>query len=335
MNYRTLGNTNLKVSEIGCGGIPLQRVSKDTAYDIVSELINQGINFIDSARGYTVSESLFGCAIEGRRERFVLATKSMARTYDAMLNDIKTSLSNFKTNYIDLYQMHNLRGECDYSGAIKALLEAKEKGQIKHIGLTSHSYEFIEKVLNEEVPYYDIFETIQFPYNFIEDKANDLFLKANKKGIGVIVMKPLAGGNIDNANIALKYILNNESVNVAIPGMDSIDQVKENASVSQSDIKLNDEETKYIGGTKNKLGNDFCRRCGYCQPCTKGIDIANCFLFENYVKKYNLKDWAFDRYNGLKVKASECIECHMCESRCPYGLNITKKLKSVVETFGE
>lgn len=326
MKYRILGKTQLKISEVGCGGIPIQHISQEKVNEMVDSLIENGINFIDSARGYTISEEMFGYALKGRRDKFYIATKSMSRSYEDMKRDIDISLKNFQTDYIDLYQIHNIRDK-NYQGCLKALIEAKNEGKIRHIGFTSHSVDFASWLIDNE----DVFETIQIPYNFLELQASDLFIKAYEKNIGVIVMKPLAGGNIDNATISLKYILQNKCVSVCIPGMESVAQVKENASIV--DYNLADEEKKYIEEAKAYYKNKFCHRCGYCMPCTVGIDIPSSFTYENYYKKYNLKEWAISRYNGMSVKPSACIECGLCETRCPYNLEIRKKLKSVVEVF--
>lgn len=326
MKERILGKTQLKIKEVGCGGIPVQHITQEEVIKLVDELERQEVNFIDSARGYTNSEELFGVALKGRREKFILATKSMSRDYESMKRDIEISLKNFQTDYIDLYQIHNLKDH-NYQGALKALQEAKQEGKIRHIGVTSHSVEFTNALIDET----DVFETIQIPYNFLELQATELFEKANYKNIGVITMKPLAGGNIDNGYISIKYILNNKNVSVAIPGMENAKQVIENTSVK--DYVLTKDEEKYIKDLQAYFKHSFCHRCGYCLPCTKGIDIPSCFMFENYYKRYNLKEWATSRYNAMKVKPSECIKCGKCETRCPYELNIIEKLQSVVEVF--
>ena len=204
---RSLGNTNMIIKEVGFGGIPIQRITQEETNKVIEELVNQGVNFIDTARGYTVSEEYIGNAIEGRREKFYIATKSMSRNYDDMKRDIDISLKNLKTDYIDLYQIHNLKVEeynniFDKDKAYRALLEAKEEGKIKHIGITSHSLEIISKAVEDGK-----FETIQFPYNIVEDQADEVFKKAYEKGIGTITMKPLAGGAIDDGSLAIKYIL--------------------------------------------------------------------------------------------------------------------------------
>ena len=325
---RILGKTNIYVNEIGCGGIPIQHVDQNVVNEMVDEMIKQKINFIDTARGYTVSEELLGIALEGKREKFVLATKSMSRTYEGMKQDIETSLKNLKTDYIDLYQIHNVSLGEDISGALMALEEAKKEDKVRHIGVTSHSVKCLDMLINNP-----IFETIQYPYNIVENQAEELLEKANKMNIGVIVMKPLAGGAIDDAKLAIKYILNNDNVSVVIPGMESIKQIQENNSVKKG--VYTQEELNKIDLIKNELNNDFCRRCGYCMPCPKGINIPFSFLVEGYFSRYNLKEWAVSRYQSMKVKPSACIECGICETKCPYDLPIRRKLKEVVKVLEE
>ena len=320
---RLLGKTNMKVNRVGFGGIPIQRITQEETNKVINELIDKNVNFIDTARAYTISEEYIGNAIEGKREKFFIATKSMARDYESMKQDIEISLKNLKTDYIDLYQIHNLKPE-----AYKALLEAKEEGKIKYIGITSHSLETIEKSIEDEK-----FSTIQFPYNIIEDQADEVFKKANKKDIGIIVMKPLAGGAIDDAKLAIKYILSKDYIDVVIPGMESIEQVRENVSVLQDTNITKDDELK-IQEIRNIMGKRFCRRCEYCLPCPLKINIPQNFLLEGYYARYNLKDWAKERYKSLEVKASACVECGLCETKCPYELPIREMLKEVSSKLG-
>lgn len=330
---RKLGKTNMKVKRVGFGGIPIQRITQEETNKVINELEAQGINFIDTARGYTISEEYIGNAIEGKREKFFIATKSMSRDYEAMKNDIEISLKNLKTDYIDLYQLHNVKSE-EYdeifadNKAYRALLEAKKEGKIKHIGITSHSLETIEKVVEN-----DKFETIQFPYNIVENQADEVFKKANEKGIGIIVMKPLAGGALDDATLAIKYILSKDYIDVAIPGMESIDQVKQNSAVLNN-LELNEDDNKKIEEIKSTLGKRFCRRCEYCLPCPVGVNIPANFLLEGYYTRYNLKKWAKERYASTVGKANECVNCGLCETKCPYNLPIREMLKEVCAKLG-
>lgn len=332
MQKRTLGKSNLEVSVIGFGGIPIQRVDENMAIELIKEAHNQGINFIDTARGYNQSEALLGKALsQVGRDKFILATKTMRRDYDGMWEDIRTSLSNLQTDYIDLYQMHNIRTVPDLErvmkddGAMRALKEAKEQGLIRSIGITSHSVDLLFKAIEIED-----FETIQYPYNAVERQAEELFKKAKDMNIGVIVMKPLAGGAITNGELSLRFVVDNPSVTVAIPGMDTLEQVRGNASVGIDVRKLTDEESKVLFEEANSLGSKFCRRCGYCAPCPQGIDIPMQFLMEGYYTRYDLKEWAMSRYGSLEKKSSDCVECGICESRCPYDLPIRDMLKNVV-----
>ncbi|MCI9060884.1 MULTISPECIES: aldo/keto reductase [Romboutsia] len=325
---RLLGKTNMKVNRVGFGGIPIQRITQEDTNNVINELVDNNINFIDTARAYTISEEYIGNAIDGKREKFFIATKSMSRDYESMKRDIEISLKNLKTDYIDLYQIHNLKPEeyktiFDENKAYKALLEAREEGKIKYIGITSHSLETIEQSIEDEK-----FSTIQFPYNIIEDQADEVFKKANKKGIGIIVMKPLAGGAIDDAKLAIKYILSKDYIDVVIPGMENIEQVRENVSVLRDTNITEDDESK-IQEIRTIMGKRFCRRCEYCLPCPLKINIPQNFLLEGYYTRYNLKDWAKERYKLLEVKASACVECGLCETKCPYELPIREMLKEV------
>lgn len=330
-----LGNTGMEVSVIGLGGIPIQRVSQDEATKIIIEAKNRKINFIDTAQGYTVSEEYIGNALkEAGRENFYIATKAMSYDYDSMKNAIERSLKNMQLEYIDLFQVHNvskqeqLDATLSPKGALKALVEAKEKGLIKHIGITGHIKELLMIAIE-----HDEFETIQFPFNPVESQGTELFKKALEKGMGTIAMKPMAGGAFTKQRLSLKYIINSNLIHVAIPGMDSIEQVIENAYVGESIDPITKEEQDELNKEIEILGNDFCRRCGYCKPCPEGIDIPNVFLFEGYVTRYNLPEYGKSKYDALPVKATACVRCRKCERKCPYNLPIVNKLKHAVETF--
>lgn len=336
MEKRVLGRTGFEVSVIGMGGIPIQRVDQDAAREIVREAHNKGINFIDTARGYNESEELLGNALEVvGRDKFYLATKSMQRTYEGVIEEIEISLKNLKTDYIDLFQFHNVSKEEDLEtllsdkGALRAIKEYREKGIVKEIGITSHSLDTLNMAIDT-----DEFSTIQFPYNPVEDHGEPLFKKAKDKNIGVIIMKPLAGGAIPKGELCLRYILENENVTLAIPGMDSIEQIKENTSVGKNLRPMTDDERQELKAELEGLGTEFCRRCGYCAPCSVGIDIPSQFLMEGYYTRYNLQDWAKSRYDAMEKNAADCIRCGQCEPRCPYNLPIMNMLERVESNLG-
>jgi predicted aldo/keto reductase-like oxidoreductase len=336
MRKTLLGRTGMEVSVIGFGGIPIQRVSQEEATKIIIEARNKGINFIDTAQAYTISEQYIGNALkEAGRENFYIATKAMSYDYESMKAAIEKSLKTMGLDYIDLFQVHNVSKQeqldltLSENGALKALVEAKEKGLVKHIGITGHIREILMQAIE-----HDEFETIQFPFNPVESQGTELFTKSLEKGLGTIAMKPMAGGAFTKQKLSLKYIINSNLINVAIPGMDSIEQVVENASVGESSATLTEEEYEELNKEVEILGNDFCRRCGYCKPCPEGIDIPNVFLFEGYVTRYNLPEYGKSKYEALPVKATACVRCRKCERKCPYNLPIVNKLKHAVETFG-
>ena len=335
MEYRILGKTGLKISRMGFGGIPIQKIDEEGTRKLLHEMMEMGVNYIDSARGYTVSEQYIGYGLEGIRDKFVLATKSMSRTKEAMAADIETSLGNFRTDYIDLYQVHNPSMEqldqvIGEGGALEALMEAKAAGKIGHIGLTAHSTAVFERALG-----LDWVETIMFPYNIVEQQGAELIHKCAEKNIGFIDMKPLAGGAIEDATLALRYVCSNPDVTVVIPGMAEVRELEQNLAACSNTEPLADEELKAMDKVREQLGTDFCRRCNYCAPCTVGINIPSVFLFAGYLQRYDLADWAKDRYSTLKVKASACIGCGKCEPRCPYHMPIREKLKKCAQDMGE
>lgn len=330
MIKRILGKTNFEIGVIGFGGIPIQRLPEDKAVSIVKMSLENGVNFIDSARGYGESERLIGQALENHNKKCYIATKSMARSYESMKRDLEISLNNLGCGVIDLYQFHLVKNKEQLDkimgpeGAYKALKEAQEQGLVKEIGITSHDYDLINLALDT-----DYFSTIQFPYNIVESQGEALFKKAAEKNVGVIIMKPMAGGALDNGDLAIRYILENPNVSVVIPGMDDEKQVLENINAGKEIVPLTDEDKKAIEKIKTELGTKFCRRCGYCLPCPQGIDIPAAFLMEGYFTRYDLTEWAQTRYDSMPHKASECLECGACEPRCPYDLQIRDMLKDV------
>ena len=335
MEYVTLGKTGLKIARLGFGGIPIQRVDAATTKELVKAMAEAGVNYIDTARGYTVSEEYLGEALEGFRDHFVIATKSMSRTKQGMAADIDISLKNLRTDHIDVYQVHNpsmkdLEQVLAPDGALEALKEAKAAGKIGHIGLTAHSAEVFEKALE-----LDWVETIMFPYNIVETQGEELIRKCAEKGIGFIAMQPLAGGAIEDAALALRFICANPDVTVVIPGMFDLKELDQNMTAADDVSPFNEEELRKMAEIRKQLGNNFCRRCNYCAPCSVGINIPGVFLMQGYLDRYGLGDWAKSRYEAMPVKAGACVECGACEPRCPYNLPIRKMLKDAAQKFGE
>lgn len=268
MKYRILGKTGLSVCSMGFGGIPIQRIDEKGTALLLRHLMELGVNYIDTARGYTVSECYIGQALDGIRDQFILATKSMARTRADMAADIEISLQNLRTDHIDLYQIHNpnlseLETVLAPGGALDALLEAKAVGKIHHIGLTCHALEVFEKAT--ELSWV---ETIMFPYNIVETQGQALIRRCKERNIGFIAMKPLAGGAIDDASLALRFLATNDDVTLTIPGMASIDEADQNFAAMGNTAPLTSSEladwarSRYFAMPKTAID---CIGCGDCE----------------------------------------------------------------------
>ena len=335
MQYKILGKTGLRVSQLGFGGIPIQRIDAEGTRVLMHKMKDMGINYIDSARGYTVSEEYLGYALEGIREHFILASKSMARDKEGMARDIDISLKNFRTDYIDLYQFHNpnmaqLEQILAPGGAMEAMLEAKAAGKIGHIGITLHSLDVFKRAVE-----LDWVESVMFPYNIVEVQGEEMIAACAEKNIGFIAMKPLAGGAIEDATLAMRFICANDAVSVVIPGMAEEKELLQNLAAAEDASALSGEEVARMEVIRKELGANFCRRCGYCAPCTAGIGIPAALVAEGYALRYDLESYAKARYEASGAPASSCVDCGLCEERCPYHLPIRQMLKRLVKTFGK
>ena len=320
-----LGTTGLKIMRMGMGGIPIQRLELKQSDLVLVKALAAGINFFDTARIYTDSESKFGRILSRHRDQVIIASKSFSRGAAAILQDIDSSLQQLQTDYIDIYQCHNIASESDLGkvladdGAVAGLVKAREMGKIRHIGLSGHKPLMVQKAL-AAFP----FETIQIPCNFMEtDALADLIPLAKQKQVGVIAMKPIGGGNIREIDLNFRFIFN-QGIDVAIPGMDSEAQVKENVAALKNLSPLTAVEIEILQKEKNRLGDSFCRRCEYCMPCPQGLPIAFLHVLKNYYFVYDLKDWAWERINSLAKTYKDCAACGACVQKCPYQLDMPK-----------
>lgn len=245
---------NILVNPMGFGGIPIQRISKEKAKEVLNACLDRGINFIDTARVYTDSEAKISQVVD-RKSEFFIATKGLVTTKAEMEKEIKLSIKTLKMQPIDLYQIHNIGEEkrlkdvMKADGAYYALKEAQETGLINHIGMTSHKPEIAMKAIATGK-----FETVQVPFNIIEKQHLKVIEKAKELGVGTIIMKPLAGGTFKNSVAALKWVLQHD-VSVIIPGMDTVQQVHQNAALAK-DFSMSEEESKKLEEEAAKMGKN-------------------------------------------------------------------------------
>jgi len=363
MQFRTLGRTGLKVSAVGFGGIPIMggspvgEVSEEEAVRIIRYALDQGINFIDTARSYGQSERRIGLAIKGRSPRPYIATKTYidwkGGDLDRFSREIDESLAALEVEAIDLYQIHFIDKGFELAfgpqGAVARLRKAVEEGKIRHIGVTSHDPEIAIKALGTGE-----FETIQVPYNVAKPEAAErLFPYCAEHGIGVICMKPIAGGalatspevqqhlegqDLLTAGHALRFVLSQPAVSVAIPGMDSTREVDENAAVAAGDAvePVSASEADRIRERLAVLGERFCHNCGYCDAvCSVEMPLSEIFTLERYYKLHALHALAKERFQRLGRSADECVDCGKCEEKCPYGLPVRERLKEAARLLSE
>ncbi len=331
-----LGRTDLMVSRLGFGGIPIQRISEEEAVAVVNRCLELGITFVDTATAYTNSEERIGKAIAARRKGIIVATKSLARTGHEIERDIQLSLKRLGVESIDLYQFHSVSDFDTYAriiapdGPMAVVNKARRMGVVKHIGITSHSMDVAREAVRS-----DRFETLMFPFNFITcEAANELLPLAREHDVGFIAMKPLAGGMLDNVTIALKYLMQFPEV-LMLVGVQGIHEIKEVVDVIEGTSRMTEAEQMEMRRMKEELGTRFCRRCDYCQPCKEGIPISLVMSTRSLFQRLPPENIFSGRIADDLDKAANCVKCGECEGRCPYKLPISEMLEEYSNLYRE
>ncbi len=333
MNYRILGKTGLRVSEAGCGGIPIIRLQTDEAIEVLKRAYDRGITFYDTANAYHDSEDKIGRALHGVRDQIVIATKSGKRDGAGVLEHLDNSLRMLQTDYIDLYQLHQVAQSRDWDaitgpgGAWDALVKAREQGKIRHLGVTSHSIPMAVRLVKTE-----LFETVQFPFNFIEPEARDeLHRVARERNIGIIAMKPFAGGVIDNAVLAFRFLRQYPDA-IPIPGYDSVAGVDQVVALYEQPNEVTAEDLALMDKYRDELGRRFCRRCEYCQPCPNGVMITPAMGYP--ILSRRMSPAVAVNFSRIPMESVlKCENCGTCLERCPYELPIPEILKKNYDLF--
>lgn len=332
-----LGKTDLMVTRLGFGGIPIQRCTDDEAVTVVERCLDLGMNFIDTANAYTTSEKRIGRAISAHnREDLIIATKTTHSERNKIGEHLELSLKRLGADYIDLYQFHNVSDRenldrvLDPNGPLVILEEALKAGKIRHIGLTSHSMEIAKEAVKT-----GRFETIMFPFNFITvEAAEELIPLAREHDVGFIAMKPMGGGLLENAAVAFKYLLQFPDI-AFIPGIEKPWEIEEIAGIMAGSWEMTDDEKREMQRLRDELGTRFCRRCNYCQPCTEGIPISTVMIMGSFKKRFPPERLFTGRLAEAMDKATECSDCGECEERCPYDLPIREMISEQVEWYQE
>ena len=333
MDMVTLGSTGITVNKNGFGALPIQRISQEDAVYLARKAYKAGIRFFDTARAYTDSEVKLGEAFDGIRTEVYIATKTAAQNAEDFWKDLHTSLTNLRTDYIDLYQFHN-PAFCpkpgDGSGLYEAMQEAKTKGMIRHIGITNHRL----KVAHEAVDS-GLYETLQFPFSYISGEQElELVNKCKAANMGFIAMKGLAGGLIRNSACAYAYLAQPEFSHVApIWGVQRESELDEFLSYQENPPRLSGDLEEVIQADRGQLSGDFCRGCGYCMPCPAGIKINDCARMSLMIRRAPQAAWVSQEWQEEMKKIENCLHCGQCKSKCPYGLDTPELLAKNYEDY--
>lgn len=324
MKQITLGRTGITVPQNAFGALPIQRVDLPTAVGLLRRAYEGGMRFFDTARAYSDSEEKVGAAFAGMREKVYIATKTQAKNAEDFWKDLHTSLRMLKTDYVDLYQLHCVP-KCfrpgDGSGLYEAMLEAKAQGLIRHIGITAHLIGVAEEIVAS-----GLYETLQFPFSYISSERDIALVRAcEAAGMGFIAMKGLAGGLLTNADACMAFVSQFEAL--PIWGVQRTEELEQWLSFFEKTPAMTDDLLAVIEADQKALAGNFCRGCGYCAPCTVGIVINQCARMSQMVRRAPSAAWLSPHWQAEMEKIDDCVDCGLCMTRCPYGLEIPTLLR--------
>ncbi|MDR0861207.1 MAG: aldo/keto reductase [Oscillospiraceae bacterium] len=336
MQKVTLGSTGITVNKNGFGALPIQRVSEENAVTLLRKAYGAGITYFDTARAYSDSEKKLGAAFGGgafERGKLFIATKTMSFDVKGFWEQLATSLSLLKTDYIDVYQFHNpsfIPRPGDSSGLYDAMLEAKAQGKIRHIGITNHRLN-----LAVEAAESGLYETIQYPFSYLSTPEEEAFVNlCRERNVGVIAMKALSGGLITNSAAAYAYLAQFENV-VPIWGVQRESELDEFIGYIDAPPALDDAMRATIAADKVTLGGDFCRGCGYCMPCPQGIEIPTMARMSLLLRRSPSANFLSDGFAANMEKITGCINCGNCTAKCPYSLDTPRLLRDNLKDYRE
>ena len=313
-----LGQTGLEVTKTSFGALPIQRLSVDEAVALVRRAFEKGITYFDTARAYSDSELKLGVAFEGMRGRVVISSKTTAKTADGFERDLETSLKMLRTDYIDILQFHNppfvpLPGGAD--GLYDAALRAKADGRIRHIGITQHSIERAEYVVES-----GLYETLQYPFNHLAtDREIAVVRRCAEKNVGFIAMKAMSGGLFPDARVPFAFIDQFENA-VPIWGMQRECELEQLAELDANPPALDEAMAARIEQDRKELALAFCRGCGYCLPCPAGIEINNANRMTQLLTRSPWRNWVTPEWQEKMERIEDCVHCGACAKKCPYAL---------------
>lgn len=332
MRQVTLGGTGITVPQNAFGALPIQRVGTEEAVRILRAAYDGGMRFFDTARAYTDSEEKLGAAFGDMPDEAVrVSSKTMSRDPERIREELDTTLSNLRRDYLDLYQLHCV-DRCyrpgDGTGVYEALLEAKESGRVRHIGVTAHKIGVAEECVDS-----GLYETMQFPFSYLSgEREVALVERCREAGMGFIAMKGLAGGLIRRSDAAMAFIRQFDNV-LPIWGIQRASELEEWLSFFDEAPDMTPELEAFVESERRELAGDFCRGCGYCMPCPQGIVINSCARMSLMIRRAPSESWLSEEWQREMAKIETCVECRQCASRCPYELDTPALLRRNLEDY--
>jgi predicted aldo/keto reductase-like oxidoreductase len=331
MEFTTLGRTDLTVSRTGFGALPIQRTDTDEAVRILRAAFDGGITFFDTARAYTDSEAKMGRALAGVRDSVVIATKSTAATRSGVLDDLQASLRELRTDYVDLMQLHNpknLPNPDDPESAYAGLVEAREKGMARFVGISNHVRERAIAAVDS-----GLYDALQFPLCHISSPEDLAIVERCKAaGMGFIAMKPLCGGLLTDLRPAFAFFRQYENL-IPIWGVQRMTELDELIALSADPPALDCEIRAVIDQDKLDLAGEFCRACGYCLPCPQHIPIPMASRMGLVLLRLPYESFLTDGWREKMRRIEDCTDCGECRSRCPYGLDPPALLRKALADY--
>ena len=326
-----LGRTELLVTKTAFGALPIQRLTKPDAAKLVRRAYEAGINYFDTANMYSDSEEKLALALKDVREQVIISTKSAATDKKGAMAHIENSLRHL--GYIDLFQFHNparLPDISDPNGAFAAALEMKERGYIRHIGITNHRHHIAKAAIES-----GNFETLQFPFcHLATDVDMELVALCKQADMGFIAMKGLSGGLLTNAEACYAFIQQYENV-VPIWGIQREEELDQWLDITARNVTMTEALKAVIEADRKELAGSFCRGCGYCMPCPAGIEINNSARMNMLLRRSPYKPYLSDEWYEKMHRIENCIHCGQCASRCPYHLDTPSLLQYMLKDYDE
>ena len=332
MRNITLGKTGIATPQNAFGALPIQRVDLDTAVRLLRGAKDGGMTFFDTARAYSDSEEKVGAAFSGMRDQVYIASKTQAKTPEKFWEDLHTTLTNLRTDYLDIYQLH-CAPQCyapgDGTGMYEAMVEAKKQGKIRHIGITAHLIGVAEEIVKS-----GLYETLQFPFSYLaSEREIELVKSCEKAGMGFIAMKGLAGGLLTNSRACMAFMSQYNAL--PIWGIQREEELAQWLSFFKEEVTMTEEIRVFIEEDRKDLLGDFCRGCGYCMPCTAGIQISQCARMSQLIRRAPSENFKGGFWQGEMAKIENCVDCGLCKSKCPYGLDTPNLLRKNLADYKE